>query len=265
VPLSQTQLRDPQCGDHGGGLSRSAIAEFIWATRLRRPGCRERSRHSNVRRLRPPGFHPMSQRMRRAPAARRLFCPWPSRLSRCSLRQRRPRKRNGRRAPPRFAPIKRDGVTLAARRDAPKGVGTRTSRKIRPRLRRGSNKEQCRASQQESSKQGTTQAVRRAQEPTPQRSLNPAPRPPRHFANPTPAGVPVLAPSRFANPSPGVPMRDLANPSPATSAAGRRPFCIFDAGSIRPFASSWRAPRAQHGILPRIWLPRKQRSNRLRS
>src|ERR1700730_12986890 len=30
----------------------------------------------------------------RAPAAHRLFCPSPPRLSRCSLRQRRPRKRN---------------------------------------------------------------------------------------------------------------------------------------------------------------------------
>ena len=40
---------------------------------------------------------------------------------------------------------------------------------------------------------------------------------PRHLANLTPAGVPILAPSRFAN------------PSPVTSPAGRRPFCIFDA------------------------------------
>jgi hypothetical protein len=51
----------------------------------------------------------------------------------------------------------------------------------------------------------------------PRGSLNPASEHPTDFANLTPAGVPILALSRFAN------------PSPITSPAGRRPFCIFDA------------------------------------
>ena len=42
----------------------------------------------------------------------------------------------------------------------------------------------------------------RGQEPTPERRLNPASEHPSDFANLTPAGVPILAPSRFANPSP---------------------------------------------------------------
>jgi hypothetical protein len=53
-----------------------------------------------------------------------LFCPSPSRLSRCSLRQRR---KGGvlRCAPPPSKSHQRHRVTIAARRDAPAGVGTR--------------------------------------------------------------------------------------------------------------------------------------------
>jgi hypothetical protein len=47
----------------------------------------------------------------------------------------------------------------------------------------------------------------------PRFAAQPCATPPRHFANLTPAGVPILPPSRFAN------------PSPAISPAGRRPFC----------------------------------------
>jgi hypothetical protein len=60
-------------------------------------------------------------------------------------------------------------------------------------------------------------ALGEAQEPAPDRPLNPASEHPADFANLAPAVVPILAPSRFAN------------PSPITSAAGRRLFCIFDA------------------------------------
>jgi len=124
-------------------------------------------------------------------------------------------------APLRFAPIEEWGDRAALR--APLfASGRGTSRKFRPRLRRGSNKEEWRASQQESSKQGTPPsgtrsqrngrlpAPREAEEPMPQRSLNPTPRPPRRLANPTPAGVPILVPTRFANPSPVT----SASPSP---------------------------------------------------
>jgi hypothetical protein len=64
--------------------------------------------------------------MRSAPAAHTLFIPSPTRLSRCSLRQSRHAGML------RSAPIKepskshqRHRVTVAARRDAPEGVGTR--------------------------------------------------------------------------------------------------------------------------------------------
>jgi hypothetical protein len=70
-------------------------------------------------------------------------------------------------------------------------------------------------------------APREAQEPMPHRPRNPAPQLPHRLANLTPAGVPILAPSRFAN------------PSPMTSPAGSRLFCIFD---------------ARHGTLPGVSL-----------
>jgi hypothetical protein len=68
-------------------------------------------------------------------------------------------------------------------------------------------------------------------------------RAPVDFANLTPAVVPILSPSRFANPTP---MTSAAVPSLLHI---RRP---------APFASSRRAPRAQRGILPRTWPRRSQ-------
>ena len=164
------------------------------ATR-RRPGCRERSRQRNVRRLRPSGFHPMSQAMRRAPAAHTLFVP------------RHPgyhgaRSVNAASGVLRFAsPPSKNGVTVAARRDAPGGVGTRNVPQDSPsppaRVEQGTMASKP--------ARGAGRALRDAQEPMPQRSLNPAPEHPADFANLTPAGVPILAPSRFANPSPATP------------------------------------------------------------
>jgi hypothetical protein len=139
--------------------------------------------------------------------------------------------------------------------------GRGTSQNIRPRLRRGSNKEQWRESQQErlpvphhpknQRRNGRSPAPCEAQEPTPQRSLNPKESRPRRLANPTPTGVPIFAHAAVCKSV----ARDLGGRSPSLLHI-RRPIAFGWSPSLLhirrlvPFASSFRAPRAPRGILP---------------
>jgi hypothetical protein len=167
--------------------------------------------------------------MRRAPAARRLFCPSPSRLSRCSLRQPRPRRG----APLRFGPIEEWGDRAALR--APLFVSGRgTSRKIRPRLRRV--EQGTMASKPKSSNQGTP---------------------------PSGATTPRTNAATVAQPRASAPSAFCKSDACRRTHFGPVTVCKFVAHDLAgrsllhirrpvPFASSSRAPRAERGILPRI-------------
>jgi hypothetical protein len=117
----------------------------------------------------------------------------------------------------------RDGVTVAARRDAPGGVGTRNVPQDSPtppaRVEQGTMASKKKASEGAcpTAAAGRSPAPCEARLPSRLPRLNQKESRPRRLANPTPAGV-LFSPSQ-----------PFANPSPMTSAAGRRLFCISDA------------------------------------
>jgi hypothetical protein len=115
----------------------------------------------------------------------------------------------------------------------PRASGRGTSRKIRPRLRRGSNKEQWRASQQESSKQGTPPSGA----PTPRKGRLP----PLHYSK-------NQCRSRGSTPYPRTPRTLQIRRLPACPFCPRRGLQIHRPSPRRPVAVSFTCGRKLRGL-----------------